>query len=239
VLTPKPHAHHTLQTALRQGSSFSLRVPLFRSSQAKRSRRFAVRALAARRSIISTLFTSLAQARPIPTHLSHRKPPSPRRPSTTTMLKMKLRHLNVLEGELNAASEEALRVSGRVLPYTFLRARACLLRQTLTPFPPPTLLCPRRSPSPSVPIVLKEIGPCSSQPLPRKDTTRSSGGLVSSACGCLYALSRLRLSLPPNLWPVVVKTFFLCVSTRPSRVLSFYLATASSCVPSTSPHAVL
>ena len=41
------------------------------------------------------------------------------------MLKVKLRHLNVLEGELNAASEDALRVSGRVLPYTFLRA-SCL-----------------------------------------------------------------------------------------------------------------
>ena len=35
------------------------------------------------------------------------------------MLRVKLRHLNVLEGELNAASEDALRVSEGVLPYTF------------------------------------------------------------------------------------------------------------------------
>lgn len=33
-----------------------------------------------------------------------------RLPAISTMLKVKLRHLNLLEGELNAASEDALRV---------------------------------------------------------------------------------------------------------------------------------
>ena len=121
------HAH-TLHTALRQVSGVSGLASRACGCQAKRP---SVSALRSKHHHHPLHFSLITQTH---TRTSHRKPPAKTK-RTTTMLKVKLRHLNVLEGELNAASEDALRVSergpSRGCLLTFLRA---CLHLTLTSF---------------------------------------------------------------------------------------------------------